>query len=248
MSDLPRDRRHAQSFRENAGGYDAHRPGYPRESVQWLLGDAHDVADIGAGTGKLTRELVELGANVTAIDPAPEMLHVLGERLPQLTRLEGAAENLPLPDASMDLITFAQAWHWVDVDAATREALRVLRPKGRLGLIWNTRDESVPWVDALSAAMHRGLHEASAYEPQLGSGLELVGQREQRWNARTDREGILALATTRSYYLTATPAERRVMIARIEGVLDAFPETSGSEILLPYVTQAWIAERWTPGC
>ncbi|WP_419818925.1 class I SAM-dependent methyltransferase [Glaciibacter flavus] len=248
MSDTTRDRQHAESFRENADGYDAHRPSYPVESVRWLLGAAQDVVDVGAGTGKLTAELVALGASVTAIDPAADMLRVLGERLPQVETVEGSAEHLPIPDACADLVTFAQAWHWVDVDAATREVLRVLRPGGRLGLIWNTRDESVPWVDELSAAMHRGLHEGSAYHPTLGAGLTIAGKHEQRWTQRTTREGILQLATTRSYYLTATESERTAMLDRIARVLDAHPETRADEILLPYVTEAWIAERFTPGC
>ena len=248
MSDTARDRKHAESFRENADGYDAHRPSYPVESVRWLLGDARDVVDVGAGTGKLTAELAALRASVTAIDPSADMLRVLGERLNGIETIEGAAEHLPLADACADLITFAQAWHWVEVDAATHEVLRVLRPGGRLGLIWNTRDESVPWVAELSAAMHRGLHEASAYHPTLGAGLTIAAKQEQRWMQRTTREGILQLATTRSYYLTASEPERAAMLERVARVLDAHPETRADVILLPYVTEAWIAERFTPGC
>ena len=136
----------------------------------------------------------------------------------------------------------------MEVDAATHEVLRVLRPGGRLGLIWNTRDESVPWVAELSAAMHRGLHEASAYHPTLGAGLTIAAKQEQRWMQRTTREGILQLATTRSYYLTASEPERAAMLERVARVLDAHPETRADVILLPYVTEAWIAERFTPGC
>ena len=108
MSDTTRDRQHAESFRENADGYDAHRPSYPVESVRWLLDAARDVVDVGAGTGKLTAELVALGASVTAIDPAADMLRVLGERLPQVETVEGSAEHLPIPDACADLVTFAR--------------------------------------------------------------------------------------------------------------------------------------------
>lgn len=242
------DRRHAESFRRNADGYDAHRPSYPLETVRWLLGDAHDVADVGAGTGKLTALLVELGANVTAVDPSADMLRVLSERMPQVTTIEAPAERTGLPDASVDLVTLAQAWHWVDVESATREVLRVLRPGGRLGLVWNTRDESVPWVAELSAAMHRGLHEGSAYRPTLGAGLVLSAKREERWTQRTTREGILELATTRSYFLTAGERDQRAMLDRIRRVLDAHPETRTDDIRLPYRTDAWLAERWTGGC
>ncbi|TFV99002.1 class I SAM-dependent methyltransferase [Leifsonia flava] len=255
---MVRDSHHAASFGENAGGYDAHRPSYPLETVRWLIGGGEgasgdapgdlEVLDLGAGTGKLTERLVELAASVTAVDPSPEMLEVLGERMPHVRTLVGSAEAIPLPDDSVDLVTVAQAWHWVDPEAATREVLRVLRPDGRLALIWNTRDDTIPWVDALSAAMHRGLHEATAFHPTLGAGLELTAKREERWMSRTTRQGLLELATTRSYYLTASAEERSAMLERIESVLDSHPETRAPEILLPYVTEAWIAEPWVPGC
>ncbi|KQX06838.1 MULTISPECIES: class I SAM-dependent methyltransferase [unclassified Leifsonia] len=255
---MVRDSRHAASFGENAGGYDAHRPSYPLETVRWLVGHearatgAHsgglDILDLGAGTGKLTERLVEFSASVTAVDPSSEMLEILSERMPQVRTLVGSAEAIPVPDASVDLVTVAQAWHWVDPEAASQEVLRVLRPGGRLALIWNTRDDAIPWVDALSAAMHRGLHEATAYHPTLGAGLELAAKREERWTSRTTRQGLLDLATTRSYYLTASQAERSAMLERIERVLDSHPETRAPEILLPYVTEAWIAEPWVAEC
>lgn len=238
-------REHADSFKRGADEYDRHRPGYPADTVAWLLGDASDVLDLGAGTGKLTAELVRLGANVTAVDPSDEMLRVLRSRLPQVTTLEGSAEQIPLADASVDLVTVAQAWHWVDAEAASAEVARVLRPGGRLALIWNSRDESVGWVDELSAAMHQGLHEAGHYQPALGAGLVVTAQRTDRWMQPTSRAGILALATTRSYYLVAPPEEQRAMLARIETVLDRRTETTGRAIDLPYLTESWVAARPT---
>lgn len=236
-----RDQEHAQSFARDAGGYDAHRPGYPDATVRWLLDDARDVVDAGAGTGKLAAALAAHGARVTAVDPLPEMLAVLRENIPGVTALEGTGEDLPVPSGSADLVTFAQAWHWVDPERATAEALRVLLPGGRLGLVWNTRDESVPWVAELSAAMHRGLHEAQAFEPTLGAGLELVATREERWVQPLDRAGLLALATTRSYYLTLDDAGRAAMLDRVAAVLDAHADEVAAG--LPYVTQAWVATR-----
>ncbi|EUA44075.1 ubiE/COQ5 methyltransferase family protein [Mycobacterium xenopi 3993] len=105
--------------------------------------------DLGAGTGKLTTRLVERGLDVVAVDPIPEMLDVLRKSLPDTPALLGTAEEIPLPDNSVDAVLVAQAWHWFDPARAIPEVIRVLRPGGRLGLVWNTRDERLGWVREL---------------------------------------------------------------------------------------------------
>src|SRR5690606_19767892 len=145
------------SFGVVADTYDAGRPSYPAEAVAWLTARTPpivDAVDVGAGTGKLTRGLAELGLAVTAVDPDAAMLAALRDRTPGVRTLTGTGAALPLGDATADLITYGQAWHWVDPDVASAEAARVLRPGGVLGLIWNIRDESVPWIAAMGAIMH----------------------------------------------------------------------------------------------
>lgn len=247
---IGRLQQHAESFRHGADDYDRHRPGYPEESVRWLRGAAsaaEDVLDLGAGTGKLSASLLAHGDRVTAVDPSADMLRVAAERMPGLTTIVGSGEHIPLPDASVDLVTVAQAWHWMDEELVTREVVRVLRPGGRLGLIWNSRDEAIPWVAALSTAMHAELN-ATAFVPTLGAGMTVVARHVERWTQHTDRAGILNLATTRSYYLVASEAERAAMLARIETVLDAHPETRAETILLPYITESWLAVPWSGDC
>ncbi|WP_341998320.1 class I SAM-dependent methyltransferase [Microbacterium sp. LWH7-1.2] len=140
------------SFGAAAGAYESGRPGYPREAVDWMLppvrepGRALRVADVGAGTGKLTRTIVEAGAEVVAIDPDADMLAALREHVHGVPTFVGTAERMPLPDASVDAVLLGQAWHWVDPVAASAEVGRVLRQRGVLGLVWNTRDGSDPWV------------------------------------------------------------------------------------------------------
>ena len=106
------------SFGAEAAAYERGRPSYPPEAIDWLLPrDARDVLDLGAGTGKLTTRLVERGLSVVAVDPIPEMLEVLSTSLPDTPALLGTAEEIPLPDNSVDAVLVAQAWHWFDPDA-----------------------------------------------------------------------------------------------------------------------------------
>ena len=131
-------------------------PSYPPEAIDWLLPPgAREVLDLGAGTGKLTTRLVERGLDVVAVDPIAEMLEVLRASLPETRALLGTAEEIPLEDNSVDAVLVAQAWHWVDPARAIPEVARVLRPGGRLGLVWNTRDERLGWVRELGEIIGR---------------------------------------------------------------------------------------------
>ncbi|HEY4915702.1 MAG TPA: class I SAM-dependent methyltransferase, partial [Solirubrobacteraceae bacterium] len=111
------------------------------------------VLDLGAGTGKFTRALVSRGLDVVAVEPLDEMREILQQQLPDVRALAGTAENIPLDDDSVDAVTVAQAWHWVDERRALPEVARVLRPGGELCLIWNRRDHSVAWMRRLSDVM-----------------------------------------------------------------------------------------------
>jgi ubiquinone/menaquinone biosynthesis C-methylase UbiE len=111
----------ARSFGAVAADYAEHRPGYPAEAVQWALAPAPGVhvLDLGAGTGKLTEALLERsGVRVTAVDPDPEMPAQFTRRLPDVDARLGTAEDVPLPDASVDAVLVGQAVHWFDLDVA----------------------------------------------------------------------------------------------------------------------------------
>ena len=142
-------------FATAAGAYGRGRPEYPAQMAGWLvdtlgLGEGKRVADVGAGTGKFTRLLVPTGAQVLAVEPVAQMRDAIGA-LPGVTALDATAQALPLPDASLDAIVCAQAFHWFASSAALDEFARVLKPGGRLGLVWNVRDESVDWVRRITA-------------------------------------------------------------------------------------------------
>src|SRR5689334_21961146 len=145
---------------EDPADYEAARPSYPPEAVDWFrdqlgIGTGKVVCDLAAGTGKLTRLLVPLGADVVAVEPVSGMRQTLHELLPAVPIAAGTAEALPLADRSVDALTVAQAFHWFDFDHAIAEFARVIRPGGGLGLCWNARDRSVEWVDAVWAVMDR---------------------------------------------------------------------------------------------
>jgi len=138
------------SFGAVADTYDAHRPGWPAGTAAWLAPPpAHDVLDLGAGTGKLSTTLATAGHRVTALDPSPGMLAALGRRQPGTGAVQAAAERLPFQDGSFDAITVAQAWHWFNPAKAAAECARVLRPGGTLGIGWHVRDIEVEWVAEL---------------------------------------------------------------------------------------------------
>ena len=132
-------------FTAAAEVYERARPGYPDEAVAWVaerlgIGPGRDVLDLAAGTGKLTRQLVPLGACIVAVEPIDAMRAQLERVVPGVEAVAGTAEAIPLPDASVDAVTCAQAAHWFRADEAAREIRRVLRPGGGLALLWNVRD------------------------------------------------------------------------------------------------------------
>src|SRR5215207_905226 len=153
--------RSARSFGAAASVYRAARPGYPVEAIEWLIGDAVRVLDLGAGTGKLTEALVALDRDVIAVDPIEEMLDELEVAVPGVPRILGTAEDIPLEDASVDAVVVGPAWRWFERDRAVAEISRVLRRGGVLGLAWNSRDTSVDWLREAGEIMHER-HDASA--------------------------------------------------------------------------------------
>ncbi len=213
----------ASSFAQVADSYERGRPSYPEEAVRWLVGDEpRDVVDLGAGTGKLTRVLVELGHRVTAIEPLPEMLELLPAAAPGAKAVLGNAEVIPLPDAYADVVAAAQAFHWFDLDVALPEIARVLRPGGRLALVWNVRDDSEAWVAELSTLIGReSVMLPDVSEPLARSGLfEPVEQQNFRFTQILDRATLLDLVVSRSYCAKLPPADRKPVLDDVERLFD----------------------------
>jgi SAM-dependent methyltransferase len=248
--------RHGSSFGAAAAAYAEHRPGYAEAAVRWALEPVRDgrpvrAVDIGAGTGKLTATLVSLGADVTAVEPDPQMLAELRRAMPAVRSVPGRAEELPLPDASVDAVLAGQAMHWFDMDRAMPEIARVLRPGGVLAGLWNVDDDRVGWVAELAEISKRkssitlmrwreGEGEGRSRRERLtaaGSGLFHTAQDGEfgHGQART-ADSLLATIGTHSHVLVMAEAERAGLLAQVRGFLHTRPETSRGEFTLPMVT------------
>jgi ubiquinone/menaquinone biosynthesis C-methylase UbiE len=132
----------ADAFGNSAREYELGRPRWPEELIDRVagvleLGSDATVLDLGAGTGKLTRDLVPRFGRVIAVEPDDAMRAVLEEGVPEAESLAGSAEAIPLPDASVDAVFTAEAFHWYASDESVGEIVRVLRPRGGLVILWN---------------------------------------------------------------------------------------------------------------
>jgi len=126
-----------------------------RRLAEWRswAGGGKTALDLAAGTGKFSPRLLATGAHVIAVEPVREMLDQLIRQFPQIDARTGSAQHIPLDDASLDAVVCAQAFHWFSTPEALREIHRVLKPAVRFGLVWNVRDDNVPWVAALTRIM-----------------------------------------------------------------------------------------------
>ncbi|CAN5735623.1 class I SAM-dependent methyltransferase [soil metagenome] len=235
-----------RAFDETASTYAAVRPGYPGPALDWLLpAGARRVLDLGAGTGKLTRQLVERGLDVAAVEPSPQMGAELAAAVPEARLLPGTAEAIPLPAADVNAVLVGSAFHWFDHGPALAEIRRVLRRGGTLGLIRNRPDDAVAWVaelDALTEARaHRGTRRPVPPDPP---GFEDVATAEFAHRHPVTRESLLALLQTFGYYLRLDRSARADLLAAVGRLVDTHPELAGLvDFELPFVTRCWRARR-----
>jgi SAM-dependent methyltransferase len=232
----------ALSFGSVADAYDRARPSYPREAVEWLIGRrGATVVELGAGTGKLTDVLLALGHDVLATDPLDEMLQHLRLRHPDARVVTAPAEQIPAATRSVDVAVAAQAFHWFDAEAALREVARVLKPEGRIGLMWNVRDERVPWVRKLGAIAGRSGQDEDPTDTLVGSGLFGYVEHEsfRHWQPLRKPE-LRELVLSRSGVAVMDPMARDRVLRKVDELFDEY-DRGPDGLLLPYVTHCYRA-------
>jgi len=211
--------------------------------VLGALGRA-SLLDLAAGTGKLTRMFAPTRTVLTAVEPVAAMRAKLAEACPRVPCLEGTAEEIPIADDSIDLVTCAQAFHWFDMAKALPEIARVAVPGGGLALVWNVRDESVEWVRQLSEIIgwhHRSIphYGSTDWNEVIGqSGLfEPLEKRELRNEQEMTVERLVDRVASISYVAAMEPEERDPILARVRELVKDFD----APFVLPYRTDLY----WT---
>lgn len=237
--DGQRWRERAGSFGAAADVYDRSRPTYPVEAVRWALPEgAQRVLDLGAGTGKLTTVLLDLGLDVVAVEPSEPMR----ERIPPRAEvLEGSAESLPLEDGSVDAVLVGQAFHWFDADPALAEIARVLRPGGTIGLLWNVMDDSVDWVKEVTRLWQAEdlVSHMDGQPPFTGHPAFADPTQDEFEHIQSLDVDLLVDRVASSSVLVTMPEEERLKV--LARVRELAPDDEPFD--LPYVTDAWRAVR-----
>lgn len=238
---------HATAFEQVVDDYDAGRPGYPT-SLYAALPPLHGrrVLELGAGTGLGTDGLLAAGARVVATDLGPRMLARLRRRHPAVPVAVARAEALPVADATVDAVCGGQMWHWVDVEAAAGEAVRVLRPGGWLAVWWNDVDaEGEPWFEAqqerLEAASpgYRRSYRSRAYDDELRGSFADVTTWTGGWSRELDLDTYERWLRSKSY-VQALPDVEAFLAAERASLTDAFP---GGRVVEPFTVRLVLARR-----
>lgn len=246
----------SEGYTRSADTYARGRPGYAPELVGWLrasvgLQEGKKALDLGAGTGKFTPRLVETGAAVIAVEPVAEMAAKLAAALPQVRVLTGTAERVPLPDASVDAVVCAQAFHWFANRAALDEIHRVLAPGGRLALVWNMRDARVDWVARLDAIVNQ--YEGDAPRYYTGAWRKVFPHpgfspfQEAHFSIEHSGppEDVIVGRVLSTSFIAALPEDERARVeAKVRELVASEPLLAGrATVGVPYETAAFVATR-----
>lgn len=246
---IPVHQQAALGFDRAGDDYERGRPGYPEPALAVLIGElevepGRTIVDLAAGTGKLTRALAATGARLIAVEPVAGMRAQLARTTPQAEALDGTAERIPLADSSADAVTVGQAFHWFDARAAAAEIHRVLNSRGGLAVIWNSWDESVPWVHATQAIVHEHAGDAprqanSTWQRELPATGLFTNLQERTFPNLVpgDLDAVLARVASTSYIAALDPADHQRVLERVRAVVTSQAPTRNCDLIeMPYTT------------
>lgn len=238
-------------FSDRAADYAKYRPSYPAAAIATILDGLGDpaqlvAADIGAGTGISARLLAECGVHVLAIEPNAAMRQAADPH-PRVEFREATAEQTNLPDASADLVVCFQAFHWFNPTQSLPEFRRILKPSGRLALVWSERDE----VDAFTAEYSHLIRRTSDYHPaekrrdsvkSFLASSDFIHTRQYTFASRQvlDLPGLIGRSRSTSY-LPREGTEHQQLISELKTLHDRWADEQGL-VYLVYCTSVYLAE------
>ncbi len=246
----------SKGYQTAGDSYDKGRPEYPAEAIRFLteelgIAPGKSLLDLGAGTGKFTQLIVSSGAEILAIEPVEGMRKKFSELLPQIKIIEGSAEKIPRPDHSVDAVVVAQAFHWFDGEKALPELYRVLKTAGKLGLIWNARDESVDWVSKLTDIIDP--HEKGAPRYKYGvwkkafkktSLFSSLSEKNFKYVQKGSPDMIVDRVASISFISALPPKTKAKVLNEVRELLANHAMTKNRrEIELPYRTDVFVCTR-----
>jgi SAM-dependent methyltransferase len=257
--------RRSGSFGGAASLYERFRQGPPTDAVDWILQIRPTaVVDLGAGTGALTKLLVERADSVFAVEPDQRMLEVLTANLPGVTALSGRGEEIPLPDSSVDAALASSSWHWMDPARTLAEVARVLTPGGTLGAVWSGPDPDGPFLQQAQVLLSSGSGEREPVTPAPEDDIDMAsaimdrntpdpvlvipptspfGQPENKvftWNVPLNADELIGLLGTFSWIITMSEDQRARVFAEARRILkDGLGVEGAVTVDVQYRADAW---------
>lgn len=249
----------AVGFGREAASYAGVRPTYAAAAIDLVAAvtpAGGTVCDVAAGTGIFTRQLLSRGLDVTAVEPVAGMRRQFHLDTPAGHVVDGTAESLPFADASFDVVTVAQAFHWFDAPAALAEIRRVLRPHGHLLMVWNERDHSEAWirewtqvVDSLALGegvrpYHRHQDTDWAAVVAAAGGYEAVRSHVFDNPQTGTPDGLVERARSMSYVASLEADRQSAVLEAVRELVASHPDLAGLETFpFPYRTHVHATRR-----